>query len=146
MTCIVATAAFVMADRRVLADEQISSMRKVAKNRHLIAATAGNAASALAVVQAVRAGAQAPEELLSHVDKSSHALVLTALGQLWMLSDGGIWALDVRRPHAVGSGADLALGFLAGRGRVDPATARQALAFAAERRADCGGGADLRHF
>lgn len=131
-----------MADRRIVDDGQISSMRKIGRNRHLIAGAAGHAASTLAVLKLLRSGARTPDELLPAIDAASCALVLDVSGRLWQLQDGAAWPLP-RGVHAIGSGADLALGFLAGAHATHPAAARRALRFVARRRADCGDGTTL---
>ncbi len=145
MTVIVATARFIAADRRVTDGDSISSMVKVAKNLWLIAAASGDAASTLAVKRAVRRGATTPEDLLAHVNKDSYALVLTHAGVLARLQGGVVW------PHsgldAIGSGGEMALGYLGGAGGdVTQELVRAALRFVFRRRADCGGGVDVRTF
>jgi hypothetical protein len=145
MTCILATARFVCADRRVTDDGAVTSMVKVAKNGWLIAAAAGLAATTLAVKRAVRDGAQSPAELLELVDAQSYAVVLTWDGLLSCLSEGVSWA--VQGPVvALGTGADLALGFMHGAGSFTPRTAREVQRFVARRRSDCGSGCDIRSF
>jgi hypothetical protein len=120
-------------------------MVKVAKNGWLIAAAAGFAATTLAVKRAVRDGAQSPAELLELVDAQSYAVVLTWDGLLSCLSEGVSWA--VQGPVvALGTGADLALGFMHGAGSFTPRTAREAQRFVARRRSDCGSGCDIRSF
>lgn len=130
------------ADRRIVSDGAASAMRKIGRNRWLMAGSAGMATSTLAVLSALRAGARTPQDLLPHVDKDSAALVLTASGRLYQIQDGAVWPLS-KGVHAVGSGADLALGFLAGARAVHAAAARRALRFVATRRADCGNGVNL---
>jgi hypothetical protein len=118
-----------------------SRMRKVFRNAHLIAAVAGIAACNLAVRDALRAGAETPEDLVPHVDSASYALVLDASRRLWLIQDGRVW--PVKAPYCIGSGSDLARGYLAGARRHDVATARAAQRFVARHRADCGDGADV---
>ena len=130
------------ADRRIVSDGAASAMRKIGRNRWLIAGCAGAATSTLAVLRALRAGARVPEDLVPHVDKESEALVLTNSGRIYQILDGAVWPMP-KAVHAVGSGADLALGFLAGSGCSHPAAARRALKFVATRRADCGNGVNL---
>lgn len=145
MTCIVATTRFVCADRRIEESGAVSSLVKVAKNGWLIAAAAGLASATLAVKRAVRAGAANPEDLLEHLDRDSYAVVLTLDGRLHCLSEGALW--PVQGPAiALGTGADLALGYLHGAGVFTPRVAREAQRFVAKRRADCGGGCDVRSF
>lgn len=132
-----------LADRRITDDGQISSVRKIGRSRSgLIAGAAGTGASTLAVLAALRKGASSPEDLLLAVDKDSTALVLGPDGRLYQLLDGAVWPMP-SGIHAIGSGADLALGFLAGLGRADPRAARRAQRFVAQRRSDCGSGTNL---
>lgn len=131
-----------IAERRIVADGAVSAMRKIGRNKWMIAGCAGLATSTLAVLTALRAGARTPADLLPHVDKESAALVLTASGRLYQIQDGAVWPLP-KGLHAVGSGADLALGFMAGAKACHARVARQALRFVASRRADCGSGVNL---
>ena len=145
MTCILGTTRFICADRRIEADGSVSSLVKVAKNQWLIAAAAGLASATLAVKRAVRSGAASPEDLLEHIDRESYAVVLTLDGRLLCLSEGALW--PVQGPAiALGTGGDLALGFMHGAGSFTPRVARMAQRFVAKRRTDCGGGCDVRSF
>lgn len=148
MTCIVGTTRFICADRRVTEDGATSHLVKVAKNPWLIAAAAGNACANVAVKRAVREGAQSPADLVVHVDAGSYALVLSWDGILSLISEGVVWPAltNGERVAAIGSGADLALGFMHGAESYTPVTARQAQRFVARRRSDCGGGCDVRSF
>lgn len=147
MTCIVAGAGWMAADRRITNDDgSFSKLVKVAQNPWLIAAASGNAVSTLDVKRAVRKGAQLVEDLIEHVDKDSAALVMTADGQLFQVEEKRVWSLARGQLHAIGSGGDLALGYLAALriASCDPEAIRAALRFAAQRRADCGSGIDIR--
>lgn len=146
MTCIVATTRYICADRRVTEDGgAASSLIKVAKNSWLIAAAAGSAKATLDVKRAVQRGAQTTADLIAHVDAGSYALVLTYDGVLEMISERAVW--NVTDPVvAIGSGTDLALGFMYGAGSLSAAVARRAQRFVARRRVDCGGGCDVRSF
>ena len=146
MTCIVASRRWVCVDRRVSEDGgAYTTLVKIARNPWVIAAAAGLASSTLAVKQAVRMGAEAPEDLLAAVGKGSYAIVLTWDGRLVTLSEGAVW--PVAGPvTAIGSGSDLALGYMHGVGVFTPRVAREAQRFVAKRRADCGGGCDVRSF
>ena len=145
MTCIVGTTRFICADRRIEEDGAVSSLVKVAQNGWLIAAAAGLASATLAVKRAVRAGACNVEDLLPLVDRDSYAIVLMHDGRLHCLSEGAVW--PVQGPVvALGTGADLALGYMHGAGVFTPRVAREAQRFVAKRRADCGGGCDVRSF
>ncbi len=145
MTCIIGTAHFVCADRRIDAEGAASSMIKVARNPWLIAAAAGLATATQAVKDAVRSGAQSPEDLVSAVDRDSYAIVVTWDARIWTISEGRTWPM--RGPVvALGTGGDLALGFMHGAGSFTPRIARMAQRFVAKRRTDCGGGCDVRSF
>lgn len=146
MTCILGTTRFICADRRITEDGgAVTSMVKVARNPWLIAAAAGDAVCTLAIKRAVRDGARSPDELLELVGKGSYALVLTWVGLLSLISEGDVW--PVSGPvTAIGSGSDLALGYMHGVGVFTPRVAREAQRFVAKRRADCGGGCDVRSF
>lgn len=142
------------ADRRVVEETgDVSSMVKIAKNPYLIAAAAGNARSTLDVLRAVRRGATSPEDLISHVDKESVALVLLPSGAVHKIQEGRLWPAESGLV-SIGSGGDLALGWLT-RARDDLAAClvsdrraliRDAFRFVASRRSDCGGGVDVRTF
>lgn len=145
MTCILACQRFICADRRVEAEGVASSMVKVARNPWLIAAAAGLATTTQAVKDAVRAGAQSPEDLVECVDRESYAVAVTWDGKIFTVSEGRTWPM--RGPVvALGTGADLALGFMHGAGSFTPRLARLAQRFVAKRRTDCGGGCDVRSF
>lgn len=146
MTCIIATRKFVCADRRLAEDGGASSsIVKVAKNPWVIAAAAGLGTAVLAVKRAIREGAESPADLLEAVGKGSYALVLTWDSTLSLISEGVLWPAKLPIA-AIGSGADMALGFMHGAGSVAPSVARAAQRFVAKRRSDCGDGCDLRTF
>jgi ATP-dependent protease HslVU (ClpYQ) peptidase subunit len=154
VTCIVAGAGWMAADRRVSTDDGTqSSLIKIAKNRWLIAAAAGNATATLDVRRAVQKGAETPDDLVKHVDKESYALVLLPSGVVHIIGEGRVWP-PKKGLHGIGSGSDLALGWLS-RARDDLAACelwdtralvRDAFRFVASRRTDCGGGCDFRVF
>lgn len=150
MTCIVATPHFMAADRRVTDDGAGSSMVKVAKNPWLIAAASGNAVCTLAVKRAVKQGATSPNDLLQYVDSDSYALVLLPTGQLYLLSEKAAWARPRGGVEAIGTGADLALGYLGGivscGGKPTVGAVKLAMKFVSRKRVDCGGGCDVRFF
>lgn len=150
MTCIVAGSGWMAADRRITgADGGVSSLVKIAKNPYLIAAASGNATSTLDVRRAVRKGATTAEDLIEHVDSDSYALVLLPSGDVHRIEDGRRWPA-VQGLQAIGSGGDLALGWLSallsGEAVIDKRQIRRAFAFVAKKRADCGGGVDFRSF
>lgn len=134
------------ADRRITEDGGASSsLVKLAKNEWLIAGAAGLTTSTLAVKRAVRAGAQSAEDLVRYVDTESYALVLLWDGRLQLVSEGTVWPVP-DAVAAIGSGADLALGYMHGAGSLSVTCARAAQRFVAKRRVDCGGGCDVRAF
>lgn len=145
MTVILGTRNFMAADRRVTDGDTISHMVKIAKNPWLIAAASGDAASTLAVRHAVRRGARSIDDLVQHINKDSYALVLTENGALARIQAGTVW------PHngldAIGSGADMALGYIGGSGetQITPDLVRRAFKFISKHRADCSG-FDVRSF
>jgi hypothetical protein len=144
MTCIVAGKGWLAADR-LFTDEQGRAERRVklAKNKHLIAAACGTGTSIMAVRAAVRRGAKTPEELQACVDAESELLVVTATDTTWHVQNDEVWQCKPGM-HAVGTGGDLALGYLAHMIAFDPALIRSAFRFVASRRNDCGGGVDIR--
>lgn len=148
MTCIVAGSGWMAADRRVTSEDgAASSLVKIAKNPWLIAAACGNATSTLDVRRAVRKGAQSPSDLIEHVDKDSTALVLTADGGVFKVESERVWPRETGLV-AIGSGGDLALGWLLCRESLglgnDKDEIRRAFALVAKKRSDCGGGVDFR--
>lgn len=152
MTCIVGTSSFIAADRRITDEmHEAGSLRKVGKNRHLIAATAGNASCVLAVLELLKKGAASAEDLLEAIDKDSVCLALNRDGQLYRCVKEEAWACPPGALEATGTGGDLALGWLHGHYAVakpNPSVVhvRTAIKFAASRRVDCGGGVDVRRF
>lgn len=134
------------ADRRILDDEAISSMVKVAKNPFIIAAASGNGSCTLAVKRAVQKGARKPEDLVGLVDADSYALCLTADGLVWRLQDGAVWPCPAGTTQTIGSGCDLATGFLDALGDHSQEAVKRCFAYVATKRADCGGGVDFRTF
>ena len=149
MTCIVAGKDWMAADRRVTSEDGSSGkLVKIAQNPWIIAAACGNAVSTLDVRRAVRKGATSPEDLIEHVDKDSTALVLCLDGGVFKVESGRVWPRETGLV-AIGSGGDLALGWLSYRAwsmsnPIDREDVRAAFAFVAKRRADCGGGVDIR--
>lgn len=152
MTVIVAGKGWLAADRCITGDDgETSSLIKVAKNPWLIAAASGNAVSTLDVKRAVRRGASLVEDLIEHVDKDSTALVMTPDGRVFKVEAQRVWS-EPSGLSAIGSGGDLALGWLAAM-QVDGGphedqneVIRRALRFVARRRSDCGRGIDIRRF
>lgn len=151
MTCIVAGKGWMAADRLVSSEDgSKGSIIKIAKNPWLIAAACGNAVSTLDVRRAVRKGAQSPDDLIEHVDKDSTALVMTLDHGVFKVESGRVWPRETGLV-AIGSGGDLALGWLACvEACIHPTPnkgiIRRAFEFVAKRRTDCGGGVDIRSF
>ncbi len=151
MTCIVAGKGWMAADRRITSEDgSSSSLVKIAKNRWLIAAASGNATSTLDVRKAIRKGASSPEDLIEHVDSDSYALVLLPSGDVHRIEEGRVWPAE-RALAAIGSGGDLALGWLSCvevciNPTLNHGVIRRAFAFVEKKRADCGGGVDIRFF
>lgn len=154
MTCIVGTPEFMIADR-CFSDSTgaVDYRTKIAKNKWLIAAACGDGQACMNVLRAVRKGAQAPEDLIELLGKEDGALALTPDGRLWLCEKGVFYPTKGgANIQGIGSGADLALGYLHGGWAQSPywppdaRMARRALKFAASRRKDCGGGADVRRF
>lgn len=132
------------ADRRVTEDGASSSLVKLSKNAWIIAGVAGLATANLDVKAAVRAGAESAEDLLPYIDAHSYALVLSWDGRLRLVSEGQVWP-TTGPCAALGSGGDLALGYMHGAG-FSVTCARAAQRFVAKHRVDCGGGCDVRYF
>jgi hypothetical protein len=150
MTCIVAGKGWMAADRRITSEDgAASSLVKIAKSKHLIAAASGNATSTLDVRRAVRKGALSPDDLIEHVDKDSYALVLLPSGDVHRIEAGRVWPAE-QGLAAIGSGGDLALGWLLCRESlglgVDKDEIRRAVRLVEKKRSDCGGGVDVRFF
>ena len=150
MTCIVAGKGWMAADRRITSDEgSASSLTKIAKNKWLIAAASGNASCCLAVRLAVRKGAWSLHDLIEHVDADSSALVLLPSGASHIIEGGVIWPATSGL-QAIGTGGDLALGWLSAHERLggvlDRDMIRLAFRFVEKKRSDCGGGVDFRFF
>ena len=147
MTVLFATTTFIAADRRITWDGEADTMCKVAANRHLVASACGLASAVVRVKQAVRDGAEKAEDLLDCIDEHSMGLVVTKREEIFLIEDGTLWPRHFAA--AAGSGADLALGYVAGaHGRrkthPSPLVVRRALEWVASRRVDCGGGVDIR--
>lgn len=144
MTCLVATSKFIAADRRVT-DEGGGlwpNQRKVWGNRVLIAAFCGSASTGVQLARLVREGLDDPRKLIDPLADHSGALCLFRSGELWLV--GGGEASLLRTPvFTLGSGGDLARGFLGARGKLDKKTVRDSIKFVGTCRTDCGGGCDI---
>ena len=142
VTCIVGTERWLCADRRITSTtgEKCPNERKLWRNAHLIVAGAGDNTKLHNVRRLVESGASDPRTLVAAVGDDSHCLVLTPDGKLWEVSEGAVYRR--RRLHCIGSGGDLARGYLEGR-PCTPENIRAAQRLASRLRDDCGGGVDL---
>lgn len=144
MSVIVATRGFMLADRRVSDDTgaRLLPQTKVFKSKFgLLAGAAGNLTALLAVRDALKAGAGSPIDLVDLLDEESEALAVQG-GKIYYISHMGVNPVS-SKVHAIGSGADAALGYLAGAKSQDEAVCRRALRFVFTRRSDCGDGIRL---
>jgi len=147
VTCIIATPRFMCGDRRVIDGGLTSTMTKLCASRALIVGVSGYAADVMAVRRALRAGAETPSDLIEAISVGSYALVLQPSGAVSTIQDGEVWSQPRGAPAAIGTGSDMALGYLAGAGgeaTID--LARRAQRWVAKKRNDCGGGVDIRFF
>jgi hypothetical protein len=147
VTVIAATSRFMAADRRTTSEGAKGDMVKVYKNDHMIAAAAGWGRDCLSLKRALLSGADQPEDLISAISKGSEALVLTRAGKIHHIIDGEVWPSE--KLATIGSGGDLAIGFLAGAcGRKAPTEkdVRRAFKYVFTRRVDCGGRVDVLSF
>lgn len=140
MTCLIATAAGIWADRRVTGGATVfRSSRKVVRGVGLVAAFTGANSACTKAARAVRAGEGDPHKLADMCD----GLIVTPTS-LWELWD----KLATRIPRNVrflahGAGFAEAQAFLTGAGRFDDRTIRRALSYVGKVRTDCGGGVDF---
>lgn len=144
MTCVIGTERWVCADRRITSDagERCPNVLKVWQGPYLIAAGAGAARRLHRARAVVESGdAAVPESLIDVMGDDAHALVLTRAGVLYEVSDGVVCRR--RGLYCIGTGGDLARGYLEGRS-LTPANARAAQRLVAQLRADCGGGVNFR--
>lgn len=74
------------------------------------------------------------------IGDDAQLLVLTQEGELWEVTNGSRW--PVKGLRCIGSGGDLARGYLEGKA-LTRATAKKAQAFVAKLRTDCGGGVNF---
>lgn len=140
MTCIVATAEGVWADRRVTGSDGAlyRPSRKVVCGADLVAAFCGSDAKCTRAMRAVRAGEDEPEVLATISD----GVIVTARGR-FELTGGIATRVPARIPVVVhGSGYAEAQAFLYGAGRFDHETISAALRYTSRVRTDCGDGID----
>jgi hypothetical protein len=145
LTCVIGTSRWICADRRITSDsgERCPNERKVWRNEYLIVAGAGLAVRLHKVRALVAAGARDPISLIEAVGDDSHTLCLTADGRLCEVSEGAVyWQRGDVPLRCIGTGGDLARGYLEGRAQTE-ASARAAQRLVARLRADCGGGVDF---
>lgn len=143
MTCVIGTDRWICADRRITSDggERCPNERKVWIGPYLVAAAAGSARSLHHVRSLVESGdASVPEGLIDAVRDDAQALVLTRAGRLYEVSEGAVYRR--RGLWCVGSGGDLARGYLEGRA-LTVANAKVAQRLVAKLRNDCGGGVNV---
>lgn len=149
MTCIVGVGGkdgFICADRRITnSGERCPNMVKVYANVGLVVGLCGNASCFWQIARIIREGKTDPTDLIEAVDEESGALALTADGTLWGISEGAVWPVRAKA-KAIGSGGDLATGYLSALGTWDKKSVRAAQKFVAGQRTDCGSGCDFRTF
>ena len=150
MTCVVAVGSpggFICADRRCTSDsgEKCPNVLKVHKNVGLIVGFCGKTSVAYDIARALKDGKTDPKDFIELAADHSAIICLDVEGKLWLASDNAVWPTR-RAWYAIGSGADLAIGYLAASPKIDKASVRKAQQFVASRRADCGGGCDFKAF
>jgi hypothetical protein len=126
MTCVIGTERWLCADRRITSSggERCPNELKVWQGPHLIAAAAGSGRGIHKARRLVESGeAGTPEGLID------------ALADDAVYLRRGLWC--------IGSGGDLARGYLEGRA-LTVANARAAQRLAAQLRDDCGGGVNVK--
>lgn len=144
MTCVIGTERWICADRRITSDtgERCPNELKVWQGPYLIAAVAGSGRGIHKARTLVETGTAAiPEGLIEAMGDDAHALVLTRGGRLYEVSEGAVYRR--RGFHCIGTGGDLARGYLEGRA-LTVANAKAAQRLAAQLRVDCGGGVNVR--
>ena len=144
MSVIVATARYMLGDRRISTDDAIHPpMIKVFRNAHLMAGVAGNCISILAIQAAVELHeARSLEQLRELVDSDSEALVVLNRRIYRLSNEKG---RELRGPQAIGSGGQIVLGFLAASKAVNPGVCRRAMRYAFTTQPSCGDGIDVIH-
>ncbi len=140
MTCVVGHPQFLCADRKVSSDgERWPNEHKLWSNHALVVAGAGNMARLHTVRDMVKSGATDVARFVVSLGDAAHVLVLVE-GELWEVTNGSMW--QHRGLRCIGTGGDLARGYLEGR----PLTRKVVTAaqkFVARLRDDCGGGVDF---
>jgi len=149
MTCIIGVAGrdgFICGDRRITADgERCPNMVKVYANVGLVVGMCGSAGCFWQVARLIKEGRTDPKDLVEAIDEDSSGLALAADGTLWGVSEGATWPVR-QKVKAIGSGGDLATGYLAALGAHGRKAVREAQRYVATQRTDCGSGCDFRTF
>lgn len=143
MTCVIGTDRWICADRRITSDagDRCPNERKVWRNAFMIVAGAGAAFRLHKVRDLMAGGLDRIAPLIEACGDDTHVLVLQfAAMRLIEISEGAMYRR--KGVFCIGSGGDLARGYLAGR-RLTEDNARAAQRFAARLRCDCGGGVDF---
>lgn len=144
MTVLIGTPTFICADRKITSDggDKCPPRKKVFRNDTLIVGVAGWSKAIADVESLLKTGASDPRTLTSAMGDHSSALCLLD-GQLWLVEEGEVSRCKYSW-YCVGSGADLATGFLGARNAMPSRDrCRQAVRFVASRRDDCGGRCDI---
>lgn len=147
MTCVIATSSFICADRRCTSDtgEKCPNVTKVYANVGLVVSFCGKTSVAFDIAKLVKDGRTDPKDFIELAADHSSIICLDPEGKITLVADNAAW--PARRPwYAIGSGGDMAIGFLAAVGKTDKGSVRKAQQFVASRRADCGGGCDFKGF
>lgn len=144
MTCVVGTPTFICADRKIMSDggDKCPPRRKVFRSATMAVGVAGWSKAISDIESLLKTGATDPKTLLYALGDHSSALCLVN-GELWLAEEGEV--SKCKYPwYCIGSGADLATGFLGARSAMPSRDrCRAALKFVASRRDDCGARADF---
>lgn len=144
LTCIIGTPTFICGDRKITSDggDKCPPRKKVFHNATMVVGVAGWSKAISDVESLIKTGASDPRTLTPVLGDHSSALCLIE-GQLWLVEEGEVSRCKYSW-YCVGSGADLATGFLSARSALPSRDrCRQAIKFVASRRDDCGGGCDF---
>ena len=144
MTCVIGSPTFICGDRKIMSDggDKCPSRRKVFRNDYMAVGVAGWSKAITDIESLVRTGSSDPRIFLSSLGDHSSALCLIQ-GELWLAEEGEV--SKCKYPwYCIGSGADLATGFLGARNAMPSRDrCRAALKFVASRRDDCGARGDF---
>jgi len=112
---------------------------KVFQNADMLAGAVGTYVTVRKLRKALADGARNPDEIISLVDEDSIVLCVYK-GRLWEIDEDGAEMIP-EKYHAVGAGADAALGFLKGAGGCAQLEAcKDAVKWTFVSRTDCGDG------